>query len=235
LSNLNEINSLIQMKDICQFTYKSEVIKFYCPIEEDHIQSIQRKGQFYEIEELELMRSYIPDGSIILDVGSNVGNHIVFFNKYCNPDYIFSIEPNLFICSILRENLQLNFIGDVQVYCGLALSSEVGSGDVSYKMTNLGGARIKENVDGNVAITTGDLLLGEQRVDFIKFDAEDHDIRSIRGMKFSIMKNKPVIFIEILDERFHLFIALLEEFNYRIEKEYKRYQLVTNYIILPKS
>jgi hypothetical protein len=54
---------------------------------------IRTQKTFWEIDQLEYIAMVGPSGGIYLDVGSNIGNHAVFFGRFC-ADHVVAIEPN---------------------------------------------------------------------------------------------------------------------------------------------
>src|SRR5262245_42335101 len=53
----------------------------------DELDSIQREieanGTFYEADELLLIKQHLRPGARIVDAGSNIGNHAIFFDRVC--------------------------------------------------------------------------------------------------------------------------------------------------------
>src|SRR5512146_803940 len=83
--------------------------KFLLNSEVDHIQNIIRTGQFYELEELEMIAEFAGAPKRILDVGANIGNHSIYFAHRFNPLRTVPVEPNPLIVPLLRGNLGLNW------------------------------------------------------------------------------------------------------------------------------
>src|ERR1700716_1912497 len=75
----------------------------------DHIQNVIRSGQFYEVEELELIAESAGSPKRILDVGANIGNHTIYFAHRFNPDLTIPVEPNPVVIPLLRANAGLNW------------------------------------------------------------------------------------------------------------------------------
>lgn len=65
------------------------------------------RGRIYESRMLEFIRSLNKKGTYV-DVGANIGNHSVFFDKFCKSDKVVAIEPIKQIFDVLSENIDLN-------------------------------------------------------------------------------------------------------------------------------
>src|SRR5437868_696198 len=83
-------------------------VSFFVTDESDEIQRYHANGEFYEADELKIIRQYFPRGGTFVDVGSNVGNHAIFVSKFLDPAHIIVLEPNPPAIAILRVNILLN-------------------------------------------------------------------------------------------------------------------------------
>src|SRR5918995_5379640 len=71
------------------------------------VQELRANDTFFEIDLLEHIQMAGPHGGIYLDVGANIGNHAVYFGKFC-ADHVVALEPHPALVSILRRNLERN-------------------------------------------------------------------------------------------------------------------------------
>src|SRR5205823_6322509 len=78
---------------IVESEFRGHKIRFFVDHPEDSIQSFHAIGRFYEEEELALIESHINPTSRILDVGANIGNHMVYFERILGAREIIPIEP----------------------------------------------------------------------------------------------------------------------------------------------
>jgi hypothetical protein len=108
----------------------------------DTIMGQNAYGYFYEIEELAIIARHFRPGSIMLDVGANIGNHTIYAAKFLGARRIICIEPNPEAIKILRINVDLNQLHE-QVdmrYLGLGLSDGPGAAVIARTIAmNLGG------------------------------------------------------------------------------------------------
>ena len=100
---------------------------------------IRTQKTFWEIDQLEYIAMVGPSGGIYLDVGSNIGNHAVFFGRFC-ADHVVAIEPNPRLHPILRRNIDANALG------GRTTVVPVGISDTDV----VGAMALRDEHDGNI-------------------------------------------------------------------------------------
>lgn len=52
-------------------------------------------------------------GSVVFDIGANIGNYIVFFAKILGAKQVQAFEPQEYCAPVLKEKLGLNAINTV--------------------------------------------------------------------------------------------------------------------------
>ena len=100
---------------------------------------IRTQKTFWEIDQLEYIAMVGPSGGIYLDVGSNIGNHAVFFGRFC-ADHVVAIEPNPRLHPILRRNIDANALGERTTVVPVGISDT----DV------VGAMALRDEHDGNI-------------------------------------------------------------------------------------
>jgi FkbM family methyltransferase len=208
LEELIHLTRIGQLQDghIFRFLHDDEEIRLSLPLaERDFIQrNILKSGTFYEIRLLEALRAKagIASGSIIYDVGANIGNHSVYFAKTFRPAYLVSIEPQQSALKILKENIALNGIENADVI-NCMLGSQNGTGAMaSFGSANLGGTSFREDAGGGVPMRRLDDVIAEQtggEVDFVKIDVEGMHVEVLTGAEAMLREARPVIWIELRD------------------------------------
>lgn len=203
----------------------------------DHIQKEHLQGRFYEPEELEIIRRHFKPGGTFFDIGSNVGNHAVFAALVLHAARVIVIEPNPVAYAVLRANVALNRLGhlfDQQwLGCGLGAKPAEGFG-VQAGAMNLGGGRMVEGM-GDLRILTGDQVVGDGHVDFVKIDVEGMELDVLEGLSRTIDRCRPRIFIEVdtvNTEGFHQWVA---KQGYHIAARHKRYRANENFMLVPQE
>jgi FkbM family methyltransferase len=211
---------------------------FFVTDESDEIQRYHAKGEFYEAEELQIIREYFPRGGTFVDVGSNVGNHAIFVSKFLDPAQIIVIEPNPPAIAILKVNILLNGLQRLvdTSNLGVGLSDTSGKAWAYTPPANLGATQLRiETADGPLSLIPGDVILQDRRVDFLKIDVEGMELKALAGLEQTISKWRPPMFVEVDDENAGSFEEWLETYNYEAIRKYRRYPVNENYMVVPKE
>lgn len=156
----------------------------------------------YERGELELMRRFLGAGSVVLDVGANVGNHSLFFAQYAAR--VFAFEPFPRLAQRLREQIGLNKIEHVKVMeFGLGENDAhlpyVPPGAYNQGMGSFALASEAASETIHLAVRQGDAVIEQEnvsRIDLIKVDVEGFEMEVLGGLRSSIEKYRPVLFVE---------------------------------------
>ena len=82
----------------------------YSPNDKYIGRSIEKYGH-YQLEEKKIFAQYVNKGSIVIDVGANIGTHTLWFAK--NAKHVTAFEPQRFIFQTLCANMALNDIQHV--------------------------------------------------------------------------------------------------------------------------
>lgn len=188
--------------DIFTIQFEDTLIKFYLPsVTKDLIQKdIFTNDAFFEENLLKKMREYITPESIVLDAGTNIGNHTIFFSKICNAQKVYSFEPLKTVFSIFEKNLELNNIKNVEKF-NLALGEMQGFASISgYNSTSVGSTQFEFTDNGSFEVISLDSL-NIDKLDFAKVDVEGCQYELLKGARNTLEKCKPIIWIEMLDKQ----------------------------------
>ncbi|WP_322884740.1 FkbM family methyltransferase [Sinorhizobium medicae] len=204
----------------------------------DHIAKHLAGGVFYEEEDLRLLMKHVPKGAVIADIGANIGNHTIFFEKVmlCEKVVVFDVSP--IAIRILKANIALNGLKSVDTqFLGLGLSDKHGRGDIKPHATNLGMTSILSRHDvGSIHLVPGDeLLLDQRQLDLLKIDVEGGEMDVLLGLTSTIEKFRPLIFVEVSETGRDEFLPWVEAREYRIEEVIQRYPENRNYLLAPTS
>ncbi len=190
-------------------------------------------GHFFEIRELEFIAGIIPPQSVILEVGANIGNHAIFYEKFMDTRRIILIEPNPDAVRLLKKNMELNNCTKMETsLLGIGAGKNRGRFFVrDVQMNNLGAAYLEANPGGDIEVAPLDELIHE-KIDFIKIDVEKMELDVLEGTKKLIAAHHPDIFIEIMNENISAFEVFLKKIGYHIQKKFP-YVNAVNYYIVP--
>lgn len=163
----------------------------------EHIQGHWAKGIFYEGAMLEYIYHHYS-GGIFVDVGSSIGNHTLFFAKFCDPSWVASFEPHPESAQHQLENLVLNGVQEQVKLFTVALSDQPGMMGLERFGTHCGQFRLIEGKDIPVstldAFASGVLWKG---ITLIKIDVEGWEYQVLLGALGTINRDSPALFIEL--------------------------------------
>ncbi|MAL99940.1 MAG: hypothetical protein CL583_15985 [Alteromonadaceae bacterium] len=170
----------------------------------DLIQMTHLRGQFFEADSLAKLKKLIKSPSPrILEVGANIGNHVIWYARYLGAERIYPVEPNPEALTILNQNIDANGIRARIDTRGMGYGAGKDTGTFRTQTDdsdNLGATRLVADAEGGIETRTLDALMGEDRVDFIKIDAEGMELDVLEGAAGLIARDRPVIWVEVLRE-----------------------------------
>lgn len=179
-------------------------VRFYVPnYPRDLIQSyLVDTKQFYELDQLKRVEKYIKKGDVILDVGANMGNHSLYWANEGKAKKIYAFEPLPEAFDILKTNVEINNLQGKVIPLNIGLSSKKTNGRAFVLVDdNIGGTSISQDPEGNLKLERlDDIIFDEQHIDLVKIDVEGHELYVLQGARNTLLKYKPVIYIEIWNE-----------------------------------
>ncbi|NNE34726.1 MAG: FkbM family methyltransferase [Rhodothermales bacterium] len=203
------------------------------PNPNDHIQNEWLGGYFYETlaGSRQGMLNYIyhnlrhlSDG-LWVDAGANVGNHTVFFSAICDAHRVVAIEPVLDNLKVLRSNLQVNEIENVDVF---DCAAGARSGRCSMAIVEGNNSGLHEVVDGDdTEVQSLDSIVANYPapVRLIKIDVEDYNLPVLEGSIETLGRDHPVVFVECAET-----IELVQVNSFMVAQGYERVRgVVLNY------
>lgn len=157
----------------------------------------------YERYESELFRSKIKPGMTIIDIGANLGYYTAIASRLAGEQgsvLAFEPEPNFF--KLLSRNISRNDLKNV-INFELAIAEKTGLTNLYLSNDNKGHNSIinSEELKNSVQVKTttlDDFLASHKitKVDMIKMDIEGAEILALEGMKNTLMKHLPLLFLE---------------------------------------
>lgn len=182
---------------IAEFEHAGHQVRLALPSESDHISAqILASKSFYELAFLQALRELVKPGDLVLDVGANIGNHTVYFAVIAKCR-VMAFEPVASTCAFLRQNVQLNGVGDQVQVLEIALGESEGDAAVaSFDAANLGATRLKLDAAGDIRIDTIDHLETDGAIRLIKIDAEGMDASVVAGASKTLARDRPIVACE---------------------------------------
>ena len=169
--------------------------------------------KFYEKDEIDVLIQYFNDkikNNTFVDVGANIGNHSLYFQKYFKN--IKAFEPQKKIYKILKLNTE--DFKNIKIFnYGLDTKSYFTKFSIPYSNSGMANDLKKDLVcyTEKVEFKIFDDY-HKDTVSYIKIDVEGNEEKVLMSMKKSIIKNLPVISFE-LNSNTDLRKRIIETFN----------------------
>jgi FkbM family methyltransferase len=206
----------------------------------DYIQGHHAHGLFYEQAQLLAHRDLIPIGGTILDVGSNIGNHAIFYALHTFARYIYVFEPNIVAREILSRNIAANpdRRGDIRTdHAHFAIGAGTHKVRAAATPQNNLGATSFETWDGSgaggVDCRPLDQLSFLGPISFLKIDVEGMELDVLLGAAELIARHRPSIAIEVQSSNEPAFGRWLATSNYIIVRVFIDYLGSRNFLVVP--
>jgi FkbM family methyltransferase len=213
------------------------------------VTDMTRRGGVYEHYIFDYIKEKLKvQGTTIIDVGANFGFHTLEFADLVGDEgKVYSFEPQRLVYYQLCGNVILNGRGNIYAN-NVALSDE----KTSLKMENLqyysdepiniGNAHLDACTHlayNMVDVNTLDSFELDN-VSVLKIDVQGYEPKVLDGAKETILKNKPVIFIEVEAPQLSIYgwaendiFSRLEALGYTYSKVLDAEHLV-DYVAIPK-
>ncbi|WP_454817860.1 FkbM family methyltransferase [Labrys neptuniae] len=226
--------NLVQRVDgsVMSFDQAGRRFSFFVDDLGDSVQNFHVHGRFYELDDLEALRTLVGSKPRILEVGAHVGNHTVYFSHFFDAAIVVPVEPNPRSQAILRLNCQLNHCRNVDLSrVDHALGAKAGRGRVvAVADHNSGGAMVEPGNTGPLVIVRGDDLFASEDFDLVKVDVEGMELEVLGGLDGLIERCRPLLFIEVRDDHETTLERLLASWHYRIMRRSRMYEGLTNVV-----
>jgi FkbM family methyltransferase len=204
---------MMQGQQIAKFSIDGQDFQFH--LRTDNGQMMEAAlyhvhGTFTEMEELRLIRDRVRSSTALVEVGTMVGNHLVYFLKTLKPKKAFVFDISARSIEASRENVRLN-----EPYASRP--------DLVFKPIGISGkSGTIAGPDGHPAETTSldEAVLDD--VDFIKIDVDGIEMEVLAGARQLIGRCRPMIMIEVSRAREPTFHNFLTEVDYRVVAEIDR-------------
>jgi len=156
--------------------------------------SLARYGEYSQCE-LDFILSFLNNNAVVYDVGANIGYHTTAFASRAKCVYAFEPHPGNY--ALLEKNTK-EFDNVFLSQC--AVSDHKSTCYITDydpdQISNFGAVSVVDHATG-IRVTAIDLdTAGLPLPDFIKIDAEGHELRVLQGCKQIIQQHCPVIYYE---------------------------------------
>lgn len=168
----------------------------------DLIKNFIRKGILWELDVWMQLARYVRPHTVAIDIGGHIGTQTLPMSRFVGKvGKVYVFEPQIKIFSELVINMHLNNVKNTHFF-RKALGASQGFVEMNpYCSENEGGLGIGKGGDPVEKITLDSLNLNN--VSFIKIDVEGNEEEVIEGARKTILRNKPVMVVEIMGGVFY--------------------------------
>ncbi len=160
----------------------------------------------YEQEKQRLFAQTVTEGSVVFDIGANVGFYTLLASVLAGPKgHVYAFEPLPRNLEYLKEHLRLNQIENVTMI-EAAVADRNG---VTLFNEGANSAMGHLSADGKleVEVVALDDLISQGKIqppDFMKLDVEGGELLVLRGAKITLPASEPDIFLATHGKQVHL-------------------------------
>ena len=172
---------------------------FYINDIDDSIKNHLRKKLCWEPKNQSIISEYIKPGSIAIDIGAHIGTHTVTMDKCVGENgRVLAFEPNRKIYRELCYNLVANDCKNTYPIRTAVGKTKSIIEVVTSHPRNEGGSYVVNAKGGSETAVLLPLdIFDLNNVSFIKIDVENMEADVLDGARSTILRNKPVMLIEI--------------------------------------
>ena len=186
----------------------------------------------YEKKITNLVFKALKKDDVFIDVGAHVGYYSLLSAKIVGAKgKILCFEPNNDNFKILNENISLNKFNQIK-YFEIGLSDYNGEAQFYINPFNDGGSSLTKFTYPELELVTIkvaklDTLIKDialNKIDLIKIDVEGHQMKTLKGMEYTLQKFHPKIIVEFNDA-----VSREELINYLLKLHYSEFLNVDHY------
>jgi FkbM family methyltransferase len=221
----------------------------YAGFPQDHLFNLLRNGDTFPDRYVkDAIDAHVKPESICVDVGANLGYVSLYLAARAKWVHSFEPQPNVFLqlCANLFLNQRLNvtpynmgvFSRETTLDFADYQSGWVGTNDFSdyEKIRSIGSISLQERSGGKIPARALDSIFAtDQKIDFIKIDAQGADIDVLIGAERILAQHHPVVIFEYEDDlsrqnygrSLEDFFGMFDDSGYKITEVYPGNYLLT--------
>ena len=186
----------------------------------------------YEPAVFTALKSRVHSGSVVLDIGANVGVFSLLMARWVgSAGRVYAFEPAPESLWALRRHVALNELAEKIEVVGQAVSDVTGEAMFFAHTFNEGNSlsrgflnRVPAAQAVRVPVTTVDCFCGQRDIipTLLKIDIEGFELHALRGAKQTLARHRPAVVVELhpmnwpeIGESPETAAALLAELGYR--------------------
>lgn len=229
------VDKLLKKDNLVSFNYQNTAVKFEITGKNLAVEIANVSGTFYELAELEFIRKNLNTANpVIVDIGANTGNHLVYFAKIMQAAKVIPIELHPEVIEKLKKHISINQINNVDLSkLGYALGKSRGKSFIKEHpakdlcLTEISNTNVTNSRE--IQVVTLDEIITE-KIDFIKVDVQGTEIDALEGSKNIISNSQPDMLVEVAKHHIKEFMRFLEAVSYQTVKAFDHGRYVNFYI-----
>lgn len=185
---------------------------------------LTEQGDWFE-DDIRFLRNALKNKNNIIDVGANYGVYSICFAKQIRGS-VYAFEPAAETADFLRQSVAANNCDNIVIE-NKAVSDRNGKSylttSVNAEMNHISPTNQGEAIE---LVKLDDYIPADIIIDFVKIDAEGHELNVLKGMEKIIKAQHPSIMFEIVNKDSNVDNNVLD---YLLSHGYQLYQLVPGY------
>ena len=212
---------------------KDEIKLWIDPVNDDGVERSLYYTGSYETGTLAFIKNNLKKGDCFVDVGANIGLMSIVASKVVGSQgKIFSFEPHPNTVKILRFNVNLNSINNIEVL-EKGVSSRSGEAKIYDRWdVNRGGASLlsssSKQKSHDIQIVSLDEVFENIDVNMLKIDIEGFELEALKGAENLLSsQTPPILIVECTEETEHKNYSREALYSYLKEtnRKYRFYKL----------
>jgi FkbM family methyltransferase len=177
-----------------------------------------------ENEASENLAGIIKENFLVFDVGAHIGYYTMILSSLLKSGKIIAFEPDKENLKYLKKNVKENSLKNVTII-NKAVSNIVGDSLFYQDITTGRTSSLESDAWHPNAVKTRQEVVSTITIDeaanqygmpsFIKCDVEGHELSVLKGA-MEVLKNKPILFLEVRKESRIDALDILKKFDYKI-------------------
>jgi FkbM family methyltransferase len=156
--------------------------------------------RFLEASYIALLQSHVEPGTIVVDVGANVGFFTRYFARWTGPEgRVLAIEPEARNFERLVSTLRARRLGDIVEPVNAAAAEHSGQVALTVDPYHPAGHYLSAQGVPTRAVTVDELVRahGGRRVSLIKIDVQGAELRVLHGAAWTLDTFRPALLVEL--------------------------------------
>lgn len=190
--------TFLDNRTLYKIRYNNTLTKIYLNKKFGYVDNYIYSEGIYEKDVVDNIRKALSKEAVMLDIGSNIGQHSLLLSPYCK--HIFAFEPIPEIYSEFKNSIKANHYQNITLQ-NVAIGNKKATKDFYFNPANTGASSFLKNNSSAQKIQVKidllkNLLPENQQFDVVKIDVEGYEAVVILNNKEIFLKNRPTVFLE---------------------------------------